>query len=119
MSNFHDVSMFHRRFGLEPAVPAPHLLLPELQRFRVDFMYEELEEYVAACNGEDLVKAADALLPFDELWKQVHAANMRKVRAEVPSDSKRGSTFDVVKPPGWVSPEAALYGILKAAGAKL
>jgi predicted HAD superfamily Cof-like phosphohydrolase len=58
-------------------------------------------------------------LPFDELWKQVHAANMRKVRAEVPSDSKRGSTFDVVKPPGWVSPEAALYGILKAAGAKL
>jgi predicted HAD superfamily Cof-like phosphohydrolase len=38
---------------------------------------------------------------FDEAWARIQAANMAKVRAEKPSDSKRGSTFDVVKPAGW------------------
>lgn len=38
-------------------------------------------------------------------WRRVHAANMAKVRAERASDSKRGSTFDVVKPAGWTPPK--------------
>jgi predicted HAD superfamily Cof-like phosphohydrolase len=42
---------------------------------------------------------------FKEAWRRVHAANMAKVRAERASDSKRGSTFDVVKPPGWTAPD--------------
>lgn len=42
---------------------------------------------------------------FEEGWKRVHAANMAKVRAERPEDSKRGSSFDVVKPEGWVAPD--------------
>jgi predicted HAD superfamily Cof-like phosphohydrolase len=41
---------------------------------------------------------------FREAWRRVHEANMRKIRATHPSDSKRGTTFDVVKPPGWVAP---------------
>lgn len=41
---------------------------------------------------------------FREAWRRVHLANMAKVRAEKPSDSKRGTTFDVVKPPGWEAP---------------
>lgn len=41
---------------------------------------------------------------FREAWRRVHAANMAKVRAERKEDSKRGSTFDVVKPEGWTPP---------------
>jgi len=40
-------------------------------------------------------------LPFHEGFKRVHEANMRKVRAQTPEDSKRGSTLDIVKPDGW------------------
>jgi predicted HAD superfamily Cof-like phosphohydrolase len=39
---------------------------------------------------------------FDSAWYRVHAANMRKVRSN--GTGKRGSTFDVVKPEGWVPP---------------
>lgn len=42
---------------------------------------------------------------FEEGWRRVHEANMKKVRAECASDSKRGSSFDVIKPPGWVAPD--------------
>jgi predicted HAD superfamily Cof-like phosphohydrolase len=42
--------------------------------------------------------------PFNEGWRRVQAANMLKVRAERASQSQRGSTFDVVKPPGWTAP---------------
>jgi predicted HAD superfamily Cof-like phosphohydrolase len=41
---------------------------------------------------------------FNEAWRRVHHANMQKVRAARGGDSKRGSTFDVVKPSGWTPP---------------
>jgi predicted HAD superfamily Cof-like phosphohydrolase len=42
---------------------------------------------------------------FDEAWRRVHEANMKKVRAERKEQSLRGSTFDVVKPLGWKPPD--------------
>lgn len=42
--------------------------------------------------------------PFVEAWRRVQLANMSKVRATSADQSKRGSTFDVVKPPGWEPP---------------
>lgn len=39
---------------------------------------------------------------FESAWRRVHYANMRKERAERPT--KRGTTFDVVKPKGWSPP---------------
>lgn len=42
---------------------------------------------------------------FHEAWKRVQAANMKKVRAQTEDESKRGSTFDVVKPAGWMPPD--------------
>lgn len=42
---------------------------------------------------------------FSEAWRRVHAANMAKVRASSAGDSARGSSFDVVKPPGWRAPD--------------
>jgi predicted HAD superfamily Cof-like phosphohydrolase len=44
-------------------------------------------------------------LPFNEGWQRVHWANMKKVRAERPEDSKRGSTYDIIKPEGWEAPK--------------
>lgn len=42
---------------------------------------------------------------FEEGWDRVHSANMQKIRAARPEDSKRKSGFDVVKPSGWKAPE--------------
>lgn len=43
--------------------------------------------------------------PWQMGWRLVQRANMAKIRAKKDaSDSKRGSSFDVVKPPGWTPP---------------
>lgn len=42
---------------------------------------------------------------FNDAWHRVQAANMAKVRCEREGDSKRGSTFDVIKPEGWTPPD--------------
>lgn len=42
---------------------------------------------------------------FNKAWNRVQEANMKKVRAQTSGDSKRGSTFDVVKPEGWQPPD--------------
>jgi predicted HAD superfamily Cof-like phosphohydrolase len=42
---------------------------------------------------------------WDEFWMDVQRANLSKVRAQSAVDSKRGSTHDVIKPPGWVGPK--------------
>jgi len=42
---------------------------------------------------------------FHEAWRRVQSANMKKVRCTNADDSKRGSTFDVVKPEGWEAPD--------------
>lgn len=121
-----DICAFHEKYELEatrvPAFPAQALL-----EFRQKFLAEELEEFNDACTNGDLVKAFDALidlvyvalgtaylmnLPFDEGWKAVHQANMRKVRVERASESKRGSAFDVVKPDGWIAPEMMLQSLI-------
>ena len=133
-SFFRDIREFHQKFGLEyNAGPRP--LPADLQKFRTDFIEEELDEYRSAITSVQvaqevgnpealrfaLIKAFDALVDityvtlgaaylhgfnFDEGWRRVHAANMRKVRAH-PSgvDSKRASGFDVVKPVGWEPPQ--------------
>lgn len=42
---------------------------------------------------------------FNEAWHRVQEANMAKIRCEREGDSKRGSTFDVIKPEGWEAPD--------------
>lgn len=42
---------------------------------------------------------------IDGAFQVVHTANMAKVRVERAEDSKRGSTYDVVKPEGWTPPD--------------
>jgi predicted HAD superfamily Cof-like phosphohydrolase len=115
---FEDVAAFHQRFGLEPT-QQPDFPMEEIWKLKNRHMQEELDEIRAACLTGDLEQYFDGIidlvyvalgaaylagLPFDEGFKRVHEANMKKVRAVTAEDSKRGSTYDIVKPAGWVAP---------------
>ena len=131
---FEDIQEFHTKFELPP-LDKPGFLSIELMRFRINFIREELQEFIDAWDSYlfnenntaypeyyahiHIEQAFDALidltyvtlgtaylmgLPFNDGWKEVHHCNMQKVRAKIESDSKRGSTYDVVKPEGWQAP---------------
>jgi predicted HAD superfamily Cof-like phosphohydrolase len=83
---------------------------------RVQHLREELTELETAIRNNDAAEQLDALVDltyiaigtarmqnwdFAEAWRRVHSANMQKIRAERAADSKRGTTFDVVKPADW------------------
>lgn len=116
-----DVLAFQQKFDI-PMSPTPAFLDEEAETFRVKFMQEELDEFQEACEQLDIQKAADALvdlvyvvhgtalmmgLPWDQLWAEVQRANMAKERATSLDQSKRKSTLDVIKPPGWQPPNHA------------
>ena len=114
-----DIVDFHEKFGF--VIPgAPTLLPEELHTFRINLLKEELDEFIIARNHGNIHDAADALIdlvyvalgtlrlmgmPGNLCWDEVQRANMSKIRATHPNQSKRGSTFDVVKPEGWVPPD--------------
>ncbi|QOP64265.1 MazG-like nucleotide pyrophosphohydrolase [Microbacterium phage Quenya] len=117
-SNFEDVQAFHGKYGL---TEDPGVGNDEWLDFREDFMDEELAEFKKARREGDRAGMFDALLdlvyvamgtadglrfPWQAGWDRVQAANMSKVRAARDgADSKRGTGFDVVKPPGWRAPD--------------
>lgn len=122
------VRQFHEKFEL--GYDGPPRLNPDMSSFRISFMQEELDEYKEAIQNKDLTKAFDALLdllyvtlgtaylhgfPVDAGFEAVQEANMLKQRASSPVESKRGSSFDVVKPEGWVAPDGKLEELLKEA----
>lgn len=115
------VREFHEKFGLHYQGP-PRRLPDDIRLVKTRHIYEEFTELLNSVDDHNLEKTLDALvdmvyvivgyaylsgLPFDEAFLEVHAANMRKVRCERPEDSSRGTTFDVIKPPGWVPPNLA------------
>lgn len=122
-NNFRDVGDFHRRFDLHASdiYPGPVEVPEEVLDFRVKFLEEELEEFKKGRAEGDHEQMFDALLdlvyvamgtahflgyPWEDGWDEVQMANMAKVRAAKDgSNSKRGSSFDVVKPEGWQPPQ--------------
>lgn len=88
----------HHNFGKDCLHHGPydHPKIVRALEGTLDAMVDEV--YVAL--GTALLQGFD----FNEAWKRVHAANMAKVRCTDASQSKRGSTHDVIKPPGWVAP---------------
>jgi predicted HAD superfamily Cof-like phosphohydrolase len=128
-SNFEKVGAFFRKFGLKTAdEQQPHIPEQSTVEFRFGHLQEELDELGLAYEARDLVTMADALadlvylaygtahtmgIPLDRVIDAVHAKNMTKVRAQTASESKRGSQLDVVKPPGFVGPEAEIAQILE------
>jgi len=116
---FKDIKDFHEKFALKYE-DKPRTLPNELRVFRIDFMDEEINEYAMASAQKNLHDQLDALVDlvyvalgtaymqgfdFNEAWRRVHEANMKKVRAVDVKDSKRKSVYDVVKPAGWVAPD--------------
>jgi predicted HAD superfamily Cof-like phosphohydrolase len=114
-----DVDDFHAKFDLFYEGSA-RVLPEELANFRKAFLKEELLEYLNADAVDDKAGMLDALVDlvyvavgtahyhgfdFKEAWRRVHAANMKKVRATSVTQTKRGTLFDIVKPPGWVAPD--------------
>ena len=111
-----DIEAFHIKYQLQYK-DRPRFLPEELSGFRSRFIEEELDEYILATTLEDKFDALIDLVyvalgtaylhgfDFEEGWRRVHNANMKKVRAERQDESKRGTAFDVVKPEGWQPPD--------------
>lgn len=124
-SDFRDVGDFHQKFGLpfvpDPGEAYPNEVSPELLEFRINFLREELQEFEEGAAAGDHAKMFDSLIdlnyislgtahlqgyPWEIGWMLVQQANMSKVRSKSRrKDSGRGSSFDVIKPPGWVAPD--------------
>ena len=119
MTMIRDIVDFHVKFG-NAYNGKPRDLPNDLLNFRIQFLEEELTEYRHAAITEDLEGQLDALVDlvyvalgtaylqgfnFQEAWKRVHEANMRKIRATDAGQSKRGHASDVVKPVGWEAPD--------------
>lgn len=121
-----DVRAFNERFEL-PRPMKPTDLDDKLSDFRYNFMCEELAEWNQASCDENRAEQLDALVDlvyvaigtavmagwdFEEAWRRVHAANMKKVPARMgtsdndlnPAKPPRHA-LDVVKPEGWVAPD--------------
>jgi predicted HAD superfamily Cof-like phosphohydrolase len=116
---YKDIKDFHEKFELKYE-GKPRTLPRELRNFRMDFLEEELSEYALAASQGNMIGQLDALVDlvyvalgtaymhgfdFEEAWRRVHEANMKKVRAVTLKDSKRKSVYDVVKPEGWTPPD--------------
>ena len=115
---FQMVADFHKKFGLDPT-EQPDFPFEEIWILKNNHMQEELNEIRAAAINGNLEEYFDGLidliyvalgaaylanLPFNQGFIRVHQANMTKIRALREEDSKRGSTYDIVKPPGFVAP---------------
>lgn len=90
-----------------------------MKNYHNTFNQMALPGYYHPQSLDHLEKAFDALIdlayvllgtaylhgfPFIEGWRRVHEANMKKIRATDSSQSKRGSSQDVIKPQGWQAP---------------
>ena len=119
LSLFEMVRAFHEKFDLAYDGP-PRNLDERTVAFRHRFALEERHEYAAAVQNGDLVGALDGLVDevyvalgtaylhgfdFDEAFRRVHEANMKKKRATAAEQSTRSSTQDVIKPSGWQPPD--------------
>lgn len=120
---FNDIARFHEKFGSDPN-PRHHTVPSALTEFRANFMHEEAREYLEACDTDSNADILDALVDqvyitlgtsylhgfnlrdiFAEAWRRVHRANMQKQRSmSLDRTGERGSTWDVVKPLGWIPP---------------
>lgn len=114
-----DIADFHEKFGLEMP-KRPSALSAEMLQFRIKFLQEELDEYIKSSEEGDLEGQFDALIdlvyvamgtaylqgfPWKEGWDEVQRANISKERATTAGQSKRGTSLDVIKPPGWIPPD--------------
>jgi len=110
-----DVRAFHQKFNFIDSGHIPVHATKRKLNERAECMQEELDEFKAAIETQNLADQADALidlvyfakgtavilgLPWEQLWDDVQRANISKERGI----TKRGHAFDVIKPEGWQAP---------------
>lgn len=113
-----DIRAFNAKFNL-PTDDRSKATDLEWLTYRLDFLEEELQETMLAAELGDVHELLDGLidliyvavgtgvslgLPLEEAWNRVHAANMQKIKVTFPEESKRGTTYDLLKPEGWKAP---------------
>ena len=94
-----SVDEFHEIFKIGKANSTPHLLKKNEFELRFNLMKEENEEYLEACEKDDLVEIADALgdqlyilcgtilkhglqHKIEEVFDEIHRSNMSKLDEE-------------------------------------
>ena len=117
MSYFEDVRSFHKVCSL-PVESTPKIPSDDRVTLRQRLIKEEHEELIEALDEQDLAhiakEAADVIvvvlgtmaeygIPFDEVWKAVHASNMAKVGED--GMVARREDGKVLKPDGWEPPD--------------
>ena len=85
-------------------------------QLRINHLREELSELQLNTDNNNWHEILDALvdltyiaigtarmngMDFETAWNRIHTVNMQKIRCEKQADSKRGTTFDVIKPKDW------------------
>ena len=95
-SKLNSVNEFHKAFKLGSAENEPHIVSKDAYSLRYELMKEENEEYLEACENNDLVEIADALgdqlyilcgtilkqgmqHKIDEVFNEIHRSNMSKL----------------------------------------
>lgn len=114
-----DVREFHRVFS-HPIGEAPRMLPPERAKARAEWITSEADELLDAGT---IFEQADAFIDAiyfaigglvdmgidpSPIWSLVQAANMAKVQPDG-SVKRRESDGKILKPDGWVPPDAAIY----------
>jgi predicted HAD superfamily Cof-like phosphohydrolase len=117
------VREFHRAAGAytseEPTLDVP----TEVRELRLRLIAEELNELRSALDADDLGAVEDAIadllyvgygaalafgIPIDEVFAEVHRANLAKLESGGPHERDDGK---VLKPDGWVPPD--VEGVLR------
>lgn len=94
-----------------------HLLLKNsisrgIAEYELGYLYNDSKRIAEAFNAIywSCLNGAEAMSFYqkrwDILWADVQRANMQKERVLKAEDSKRGSTWDVRKPEGWIPPRS-------------
>lgn len=124
---YQDVVDFHKKFGIQYDGP-PRQLPPDLSKFRDLRFAEEIREIRDAQNANQLAEVLDGYVDliyiilgtchlhgwnFNEAWRRVHEANMKKERASSTNPGKYGDSVDIVKPQDWVAPSMQDLVVIK------
>lgn len=108
------VGVFHSKFKIDYTGP-PRILPEDMAYDRINFMNEELDEYVKASAENNKEEMLDAIIDLiyvcvgtgilhgfdlDEAFRRVHMANIKKEAVPNLANGKMG----IIKPEGWKPP---------------
>lgn len=110
---FEDVGKFHEICDIKE-----NEITEDLENKRIEFLMEEVIEYIKAVALKDKAEIADALsdiiyfaigtariygFPLPEVWNEVQKTNMAK--AQKGGKVQRNEKGKIIKPPGWEPPD--------------